>query len=213
MIPRASSSVIGQPFTFCIRVTSSVHPFRSLFFPRGRLSGWQMEHLASNSAFVFASAGDPAGAVSTPPRPLGCSPSCFSPTSSAPRRARFVGSAAKMEPAAGRNAATRTAPNHLFLIVFLPCLRPPSLPVRRGEVLKDLVGVRVRDPARLLLLHVQDDRLPPPFLLDAGGGPVEAVADAALLFEEGLPLRHDGDRGGRRRRDGLRLLLFRAPGK
>src|SRR3990170_3272402 len=124
MITRVSSSVIGQPFTFCIRVTSSVHPFRSLFFPRGRLSGWQMEHLASNSAFVFASAGDPA--------------------------------------AAGRNAATRTAPNHLFLIVFLPCLRPPSLPVRRGEVLKDLVGVRVRDPARLLLLHVQDDRLPPP---------------------------------------------------
>jgi hypothetical protein len=53
---------MGHPFTFFIRVTVAVHPFLSLIFPSGRLKGWQMEHLASNSAFADPGAGSTAKA-------------------------------------------------------------------------------------------------------------------------------------------------------
>src|SRR4030067_3836242 len=101
-----------------------------------------------------------------------------------------------------RIRVTVNAPSRFPALFSLIRSIPPSLPVRRGDVLEDLRGVRVRDPVRLLSLHLLDDRHPPLLGLGAGGGPVEAVADAALLFEEGFPLLHGGYRGDRRRRDG-----------
>src|SRR3990172_11715056 len=212
MIRRASASVMGHPFPFCIRVTVAVQPARSLFFPRGRLTGWQTEHLDSNSAFASASTGHPAGAVPPPPRPLLCVPSSLSLTSSAPRRAWCVGAPAKEKAAAVRNAAAKTAPARFPFIVSLPSSSFPSLPVRGGEVLEDLRGIRVGDPVRLLPLHLLDGRRPLLLGRGTGRGPVEAVADAALLFEEDLPLLHGGYRGGRWRRDGLLPFLLGAPG-
>ena len=53
MISFASASVMGHPFTFCIRVTVFSQPSRSLFFPSGRERAWQAAHFASNSALVL----------------------------------------------------------------------------------------------------------------------------------------------------------------
>src|SRR4030066_2181047 len=212
MIARASPSVMGHLLTFCILVPVSAHHFRSLLLRRGRLSEWQMEHLASNSASAPGSARVPAGAVSTPPRPprfLSWRPS---PPSSAPRRARCVGPTAKEEAETKRNPPAKTAPTRFPFIVSHPCCALPSLPVRGGEVLEDLRGIRVGDPVRLLPLHLLDGRRPLLLGRGTGRGPVDAVADAALLFEEGLPLLHGGYRGGRRRRAGLCAFLLRGPG-
>jgi len=49
-------------------------------------------------------------------------------------------------------------------------------------------------------------------MVDAHFSLVAARADAALLFEEDLPLLHGGYRGGRWRRDGLLPFLLGAPG-
>src|SRR5512140_2466307 len=86
--------------------------------------------------------------------------------------------------------------------------RPPPngllLAVRQDEVVDDLGRLDVGDPVGLLPLHLLDDARPLLFRLGAGRRPVEAVADAALRFEDGLAVRRGGCGSRRGRRCGSR---------
>src|SRR5512134_1336036 len=210
MISLASASVMGAPLTCCIRFTVAVQPPRSLVFPRGRPRSWHTGHFASNRTFPAPPWPPTAGAVIPP---LWWSPRWPSTASSAPRPRR----ANCREVSSGPDAVTPPASSSATTAIqatFIPIISGSFperllLAVLRCEELHDLGPFRVGDPIRLLPLHLLDDLDPLILRFLAGGRPVEPVADAAFLLEQGFAFRRRGHRGRRGR--GLGRLGLGAP--